>query len=135
MRRSIFFSFACIDLKFCKQPPDHCRIINHGLDFNYKVRSCACADLSFLVLHKSTSNFLHSFLFVPITISQAWVCSFHTTPFYPQIKKSGFQIKKGQFQIKKGQFQIKKGQFQIKKIKIKLKKVKFKLKKVKIKLK
>ena len=21
-----FFSFACIDLKFCKQPPDHCRM-------------------------------------------------------------------------------------------------------------
>ena len=32
MCRSIFFSFACIDLKFCKQPPDHCCIINHGLD-------------------------------------------------------------------------------------------------------
>ena len=78
MRRSIFFSFACIDLKLCKQPPDHCRIINHGLDLNYKVRSCACADLSFLVLHISTWNFLHSLLFVLPTISQAWECSFRT---------------------------------------------------------
>ena len=41
-------------------------------------RNCACADLSFLVLHISTWNFLHGFLFVPATISQAWVCSFHT---------------------------------------------------------
>ena len=78
MWRSIFFSFPCIDLKFCKQPPDHCRIINHGLDLNYKVRNCACADLSFLVLHILTWNFLHNFLFVPATISQVWVCSFHT---------------------------------------------------------
>ena len=78
MRRSIFFSFACIDLKFCKEPPDHCRIINHGLDLNYKVHNCACADLSFSALHISTWNFLHSFLFIPATISQAWVCSFHT---------------------------------------------------------
>ena len=54
MRRSIFFSFACIDLKFCIQPPDHCRIISHGLDLNYKVRNCACAHLSFLALHIST---------------------------------------------------------------------------------
>ena len=76
MRRSIFFHFACIDLKFCKQPPDHCRIINHGLDLNYKVRNCTCADLSFLVLHISTWNFLHSVLFVQATISQAWVCRF-----------------------------------------------------------
>ena len=76
MRRSIFFSFAYIDLKSCKQPPDHCRIINHGLDLNYKVCNCACADLSFLVLHISTWNFLHSFLFVPATISQAWVYRF-----------------------------------------------------------
>ena len=74
----LFFSFACIDLKFCKQPPDHCRIINHGLDINYKVHNCACADLSFLDLHILTWNFLHSFLFVPATMSQAWVCSFHT---------------------------------------------------------
>ena len=78
MRRSVFFSFTCIDLKFCKQPPGHCRIINHGLDLNYKVRNCACADLSILVLHISTWNFLHSFLTVPATISQAWVCSFTT---------------------------------------------------------
>ena len=76
MRRSIFLNFAYVELKFCKQPPDHCRIINHGLDLNYKVRNCACADLSFLVLHISTWNFLHSFLFVPATISQAWVCRF-----------------------------------------------------------
>ena len=41
-------------------------------------RNCACADLSFLVLHISNWNFLHGFLFVPATISQAWVCSFHT---------------------------------------------------------
>ena len=78
MRRSIFFSFACIDLKFCKQPPDHCCIINHGLALNYKVHNCACADVSFLVLHILTWNFLHSFLLVPVTISQSWVCSFRT---------------------------------------------------------
>ena len=77
-RISIFFSFACTDLKFCKQPPDHCHIINHGLDLNYKVRNCACADLSFLVLHISNWNFWHSFLFVQATISQAWVYSFRT---------------------------------------------------------
>ena len=78
MWRSIFFSFPCIDLKFCKQPSEHCRIINYGLDLNYKVSNCACADLSFLLLHILTWNFLHSYLFVPATISQAWVCSFHT---------------------------------------------------------
>ena len=76
MRRSIFLNFAYVDLKFCKQPPDHCRIINHGLALNYKVRNYACTDLSFLVLHISTWNFLHSFLFVPATIPQAWVCRF-----------------------------------------------------------
>ena len=32
----------------------------------------------FLSLHISTWNFLHIFLLVPATISQAWVCSFHT---------------------------------------------------------
>ena len=31
MHRSIFFSFACIDLKFCKQPPDHCCIYKSWL--------------------------------------------------------------------------------------------------------
>ena len=33
MQRSIFFSFACIDLKFCKQPPDHCRIYRHETSY------------------------------------------------------------------------------------------------------
>ena len=65
MHRSIFFTFACIDLQFCREAPDPCRIINHGLaqlhmrysfffsfacidlDLNYKVHNCACADLSF----------------------------------------------------------------------------------------
>ena len=41
-------------------------------------RNCACAYLSFLVLHVLTWNYLHSFLFVQATISQAWVCSFRT---------------------------------------------------------
>ena len=47
MRRSIFFSFVCIDLKFCKQPRDHCRITNHGLDLNYKVRMRRSVFFSF----------------------------------------------------------------------------------------
>ena len=41
-------SFPCIDLIFCRQPPNPCCIINHGLGLNYKVHSCAFADLSFL---------------------------------------------------------------------------------------
>ena len=53
MRRSIFSTFACIDLKFRREAPDPCHIINHDLDLNYKVRNCACADLSFC-LHAST---------------------------------------------------------------------------------
>ena len=67
MRRSIFCSFACIDLKFCKQPPDHCRIINHGLDLDYKVLNCACADLSFFkfCIYRLETYYTASFLFRP----------------------------------------------------------------------
>ena len=79
MRISIFFSFTCISLKFCRLPPDPCHIIDHGLDLNYKVCNCAHVQIClFLVLHISTWNFLHTFLVVLVTSSQAWVCSFHT---------------------------------------------------------
>ena len=67
MRRSIFFSFASIDLKFCKQPPDHCRIINHSLDLDYKVRNCTFTDLSFF-----------SFTYIDLKLStQLLFCSAH----------------------------------------------------------
>ena len=62
LRISISFSFVCIDLKFCREPPDPCHIINHGLDLNYKVCNCACADLSSLLLHASTWNFVDNLL-------------------------------------------------------------------------
>ena len=43
--------------------------VNYGSDLKYKVRICACADLSFLVSHvsESTCNFVDNFLTLAVS--------------------------------------------------------------------
>ena len=54
------------NIYFLTYPPDPCRIINHGLKLNYKVRNCACADLSLLVLYVLIWNFVGNLLSLAI---------------------------------------------------------------------
>ena len=56
------------------------RIINHGLDLNYKVRNCACADvfLFFLSFAYIDLKLLTQLPFCSGNNFAGWVCSFHT---------------------------------------------------------
>ena len=53
MHRSIFFTFACIDLQFCREDPDPCHIKNHCLaQLHMRYSFCfsfACIDLKYCI--------------------------------------------------------------------------------------
>ena len=72
-------------MKFCTYLPDPCRIINLGLNFNYKLRNCACADLSLLVLYVLTWNFVDNLLTLAASEIMAWISTTRCATAHAQI--------------------------------------------------